>query len=791
MAADAAVSLTIAHVFGSHCGTGLRDAAVFGDDSGYTIIKPAGRHLTITNTETGESTVMPADERTEGVTACAISRDRKFFAVCERQTGEVHHALSVAIHDLRTVSVRSRIDPFGTTFPRIVALAFGPVQGDGAPLLCAVSSGQEPTVSVMDWLGGRVLARHKVQGPVERLAWSPQADACMLSFSTSRSINLLSLRDLNAKAPRTPYLKEHGSFGGLDEKTLRITDHAWIEPGDGRLVVCASEGTIYVLSSLDMIVVLTKPAAFGLGVTCMPICVRCFSQGFLIGGSEGRVAIWEKVDSGSDQQETSLELNHRRTVKAGKADAAIACMDIAGAEESVLLGFRDADIGILKFSSLYAQDKEVAECSILNGGNHSGPVTCLDTAAQRPLVLSLCRKDCSVRLWNYTTWQCEFCWRSPTDTPNAIALHPFGYFAAVALSEQLRCFYVASTELKPHCSVEMADVHLLRFSNGGHLLVAGQGNLVHVFSTHVVRLIATLEGHAETVSSLCFDPEDHSLWSCDAGGVLMEWDTQDWERLGQHAHAACEYQAASSCAGGTVACAGLQGGRGVVRRFKHGAVSQERWLGKDLRPSAICQYAGSGAAFVATAAGSVLTCLPGAAAHAPAALGLHSGRCLAACLSADGRTLVTAGEDGAIFVLNVHGLVQGDGSEQRPGDMEASRAQGVPSADVMLVNRAYIQQLQHRCDQLRAANAALRARQVREKQQLEDECDVLLRSARAQDQAEIAELTRRCSALKLASEAKERESKRIVNEMESTHAQAAEQLEHLYRKSWSSRRSGS
>ena len=52
--------------------------------------------------------------------------------------------------------------------------------------------------------------------------------------------------------------------------------------------------------------------------------------------------------------------------------------------------------------------------------------------------------------------------------------------------------------------------------------------------------------------------------------------------------------------------------------------------------------------------------------------------------------------------------------------------------------------------------------------------------ARKEDQEEISELRRRYDALLQSSQAKEREHLRIIKSLESSHVQAAEQLEGLY-----------
>jgi len=158
-------------------------------------------------------------------------------------------------------------------------------------------------------------------------------------------------------------------------------------------------------------------------------------------------------------------------------------------------------------------------------------------------------------------------------------------------------------------------------------------------------------------------------------------------------------------------------------------------------------------------------------------LGLHAGgACSHFCISADGRTVVTAGEDGALFVLGATGLSSADEAQQTA----AAGGEEKTETEEALASRAEIQRLESTFQALTAEHKVLKERIVAEASKLEEECSAKVAEARQKDQAEIQELLRRIDALEKASEAKERESQRIMTTMETSHAEAADQLGNLY-----------
>eukprot|EP00746_Dinoflagellata_sp_MGD_P164664 gnl/MRDRNA2_/MRDRNA2_93427_c0_seq1.p1 gnl/MRDRNA2_/MRDRNA2_93427_c0~~gnl/MRDRNA2_/MRDRNA2_93427_c0_seq1.p1 ORF type:complete len:1327 (-),score=290.79 gnl/MRDRNA2_/MRDRNA2_93427_c0_seq1:168-4148(-) len=769
---EADVTVEIVHAFGSHCGTELRDSVFFGDDAGHYIVYPVGRHIAFRHVDTGEMNFVLGGEHVSAVTACTISSDKSLLAVCESCI--VDPLSRVTVYDLKSVGVKpmKTLEGLGGAARKLVGVTFSH-DSPGPPKYMAVASGgADAAVSVIDWQKGKILGECACRAAVTRVAFSP-LDPNQVSASGNRFMRLLKLRENSLKA--------FPAFSGLTEAECSFSDHAWIQPGSGAVVTCTAEGIVYILNceTLSVARVIDEPF-LGTGAEVIPHCVRCFSQGFVLGGSLGHIAVWEKVDDSKERpgQPTlgTKEVRLAKTLHVGRK-AHVCSLDITDSEETMVLGFQNADIGHLSMASLYLGKDEDVVCNIVSMGFHCGAVTGLDIAAQRPVIASVCQRDCSVRIWNYVTKQCELGRVFVGDEPISVSMHPFGYFLAVGFVDKLRFFHILLDELRLYREFSIRGARLLRFSNGGHFLAAAHGKLILIFATRTLNKVATLRAHSAQVTAMSFDPNDDSLATVGADGCLYEWSTQTWGRTHEHVARNSEYSCVSFDSGGRAICGASEGSKSYVREFKQCDLKQELELAGGARLGAACHHAGGSAMLAVTSTGSLWVYPYPLADSIYEEYGLHSGSCNLMCTSLDGRTLITAGEDGAIFILSVNGLTGPDAeSADRASEAEHKMA------DVVLINRTDIQVKQDRIVALMSENSTLQNRLHDETTRLEKECATRVAQSRLQDQGEISELQRRYEALQQAATSKERESLRIIKSLETSHIAAADQLEGLYEK---------
>jgi hypothetical protein len=137
--------------------------------------------------------------------------------------------------------------------------------------------------------------------------------------------------------------------------------------------------------------------------------------------------------------------------------------------------------------------------------------------------------------------------------------------------------------------------------------------------------------------------------------------------------------------------------------------------------------------------------------------------------------VVTAGEDGVIFVITI----SGSQTETDGGRRSDSRAVG---NEIAMINRGEIQVRLEEFQILEAENSTLQARLEEEKSKLEGECRARVSAARQKDQEEIVDLRRTYETLQATATANERNNLKILKTMEATHMQAADVLGNTYDK---------
>lgn len=597
---------------------------------------------------------------------------------------------------------------------------------------------------------------------------------------------------------------------------------------NGRDIFAAPEGVEELQLEAQPYVLCSIDRAFGSPLTgSAPRCIRCFPRGFIVAGTGSALAVWQLQDrdesedaeldedyavspvyvhdltlavtSGAGSAISSFDLVEYQTETALRQDLVVAfenssithfslnevvpvlrtghCSSAADAHQDLLIRSH------AKRPSRSAQveateDKAMPETPMICGGFHAGPITGLDMAVQRPILVSACGKDCTVRVWDYQVGSCEVCWQAPEE-PTGVALHPFGFFLALGFSDKVRVMHILAKELVPVSELPVKNSRSLRFSHGGHLLAIVQSKLVHVFSSRTLKKVAQLKGQAKEVASISFDPEDKVLVTMGEDGRMLEFSTKSWLQVNNEGEQPRGESLAVAAGPDGKAWAGVcHSESNALRTFRHCSVmeNEDIPLPPRMQLSAMCLHktGKDKEALVSVIAGDstgALRVFSGLTTMLRTAdIGLHSDACTAVCISSDARTVATAGADGNIFVINVEGLA----TEPRPS--------GKGSMEVVMINRGDIQQRQDEIAELSTQTASLKTQIEEDAARLQSETRARVEEARRKDQERVQSLRLKYESLQQASTAKERENLRQMKSMEATHIQAADDKERTYDK---------
>ena len=75
-------------------------------------------------------------------------------------------------------------------------------------------------------------------------------------------------------------------------------------------------------------------------------------------------------------------------------------------QDYLAVSFKTNEIAYLDLKDIFLNlknEKFEINFNIICDGFHNGPITCMDVALQRPIIVTTSQKDKSIRLWNYLT----------------------------------------------------------------------------------------------------------------------------------------------------------------------------------------------------------------------------------------------------------------------------------------------------------------------------------------------------------------------------------------------------
>ena len=173
---------------------------------------------------------------------------------------------------------------------------------------------------------------------------------------------------------------------------------------------------------------------------------------------------------------------------------------------------------------------------LVSGGGvpHDGPILAMDLGVQRPLIAT-CGADHTVRVWNYTRRRCELVhcggqgWSS--DKPSCLALHPSGFQLIIGFPERVRLFSVLFQALKLLHELPLIKCHEVRYAHGGHQFACAAGVTVIIYSAISMAQLQTFTGHLLPVRCIIWGGDDLSLFSAGADGNVYGWDLVDMARI--------------------------------------------------------------------------------------------------------------------------------------------------------------------------------------------------------------------------------------------------------------------
>ncbi|XP_062849861.1 cilia- and flagella-associated protein 57 [Trichomycterus rosablanca] len=530
----AAVGAQSHHVFGLR--TGVTNNLLFFDEQ--TVIYPCGNNCVRYSIDQQCQRFIPGTERSQGMQALAISANRRYLAVSER-----NERGTITIYDLQHEQSRKRKVLTGgdTGVQEFICMAFSP----DSKYLLGQAEGPEWTLFYWAWEKQKVLATVKSTstGSVSQVSFNPQ-DNTQVCVSGNKVLKLFRYADGALKQSNAAKLDTH-----------HILSHAWMS--EERVIAGTDTGRLLVFESGDLrweMSVTSQALTHGaerhegrdkLEEAESPpriTSIAAYSKGFVCSGGPGSVCLFEKTDE-KDAYRKTKEIripSDPFSTDPGQAEQQeVTTLSISPAEETLAASTDRGQIYQIPLASAEMSKDDHAQFEFLFHSVHSGVVTGLSICVRKPLVVT-CSLDRSVRVWNYETSSLEL-YKDFQEESHSVALHPSGLFILVGFSDKLRLMNLLMDDIRTFKEFTVRSCRECVFSHGGHMFAAVNGNVIHIYSTVTFDNILNLKGHNGKVRSVVWSADDSRLVSCGMDGAIYEWNALSGDRESESVLKSCSY----------------------------------------------------------------------------------------------------------------------------------------------------------------------------------------------------------------------------------------------------------
>jgi WD40 repeat protein len=268
--------------------------------------------------------------------------------------------------------------------------------------------------------------------------------------------------------------------------------------------------------------------------------VKSFSRGLIVGSEQGNLLFIEKQHR-NDQLYKCVRMASR------DKPAKVVGISFDKREEHMVVAYNTNEICTINIVNIFENLKNPIydiKFDFVCDGFHQGPITDMDVALQRPVIVTMSNVDKTIRVWNYLTGHCEYCKIVLTEKDDnekemdilSVAIHPNGYYIAVSDREMIRFFHLCHRELRLYNNdlisneSSKANCHLLKFSSGGHLLAAVCNRTLFIIRSYTRETIKAIKTpHTGIIKSIIFDESDNFVYTIGNDGVIVEYNLFDFK----------------------------------------------------------------------------------------------------------------------------------------------------------------------------------------------------------------------------------------------------------------------
>ncbi|KAH7816236.1 putative WD repeat-containing protein 65 [Monocercomonoides exilis] len=439
------------------------------------------------------------------------------------------------------------------------------------------------------------------------------------------------------------------------------------------------------------------------------------------------------------------------------------------------------------------QTARMPSIEYLGHGFHSGAITSLSAAVRKPIAAT-CGTDGWVRIWNYLEMDCVLAVQMEGELMS-LSLHPSGFHLILSCGDRVRLMNVMPQTLDTIREIpfpQHSGCQEVLFGHGGHVFACAHGKTVSVYNTYSGECLCIIKGHTATVRTMAFGPTDKTLATAGADGAVYDWtlETRPGEsvrRLSEHvlsgtvySHIAVGNKKEIAVCGSDLQMREIVDGTATVEFPTGGVTSRVNRL--LLLPGGLALVAGMAKGMLRIYAWPLTETFARDTTKPDSAIVpvcdeyiAHAASVTSACASGDGSVMLTAGDDGVLFVWLVQPI---DFGRVRP----AKLPEPASFWDANIISKAALEEqhqkmitLQNKIKELSFHTESLLLRTEKQNN-----------SRLAAEKRKHEEILGSKQALIKTLEMQAHESKvkyeQKVSELEEQHLQATDELEEVYEK---------
>ena len=401
-------------------------------------------------------------------------------------------------------------------------------------LLLTLTGAPDWTLQCWNWLKAKVVASISASDglPMTKCSFSP-TDASVACCSGKDTIKFFRISDREVRVLHETILEGNN-----------FTSHIWLRTPEDHVVASTDCGDLLVFRSGEYICHLAASP----GASCPIYSMLPLSQGFMAGSTAGTFMLFTYVSEEGAYAFNAKSFTRDNQWVTDLTQGSIVALAISPSEDTICAVSSDNQLmSMTGISPVSLGDDSVSYVSCSFHGQKA--ITGMDICYRKPLLMT-CSRDQSLRIWNFQTMELELHKVFPEEML-CCALHPSGLHAAVGFGDKLRIFHILVDELRPTQELPIKNCREAKFSGGGHMLAAANGNSINVFDFYTGEKVADLRGHNGKVRSIFWLDSGSQILSCGQDGAVYIWEIDGCKRTGEFVHKGTLYTSAV-CAGETV-----------------------------------------------------------------------------------------------------------------------------------------------------------------------------------------------------------------------------------------------